>query len=387
LHHHHRPVIRHPPDLDAPLDLDWLLLPLFVRTIVPTAITVLYVYAFMKQRYFVSLIFTLNCNAMKKILLASFIIISFNAFSQVGELKLASDIWPPFTDIESEKAIAMDLVKEALARIDIKTTFEILEFNDVVTGIDSGKFDGSSALWLSAEREEKYLFSKPYLQNQLVLVGRKGSDVSATSFAEFDGKKIGVVENYAYGVDINSDKVELISGSSDQQNLERLLSEQIDYMLVDALLIQYLLKYQVNDVSEYLEIGKTPIMIKSLHFTIRKNVEGAADIIEGFNEEILKMVAEGTYNRILELNWIRADVDGDGNMELVLDGNAAGTAPPEYTYGVHSDQSMVKKTNDPGRYYINGKFYNSWDQVPQEYKTEIVMSTQNPKDSGIKLNF
>lgn len=324
---------------------------------------------------------------MKQLIFSIILLISFNVFSQTKELKLASDVWPPFTNVETEKACALDLVKEALIRIGIKVELEILDFNDVISRIDAGAFDGSAALWLSDEREKKYLFSEAYLQNQLVVVGKKGSDVSATSFNEFDGNKIGVVEDYSYGIDINSGQVELVTGDNDQQNLERLLSGQIDYMLVDALLIQYLLKYQVNDVTEYLEIGKNPIIVKSLHFAIRKDIDGAEDIITRFNEEIQIMIAEGTYNRILELNWVRADMDGDGTMELILDGNAAGTAPPEYTYGVGSDQSMVKKQVNTDRYYINGKFYNSWDQVPQEYKTEIVMSTQTPDDAGIKLNF
>ena len=324
---------------------------------------------------------------MKKILLSIIVLISFAAFTQTTELKLVSDIWPPFTNVEGEKAFAMDLVKEALARVDIKTTIQIQEFNDVIKNIDAGIFDGSAALWHSEEREKKYLYSEAYLQNQLILVGKKGSVVSASSFADFDGKSIGVVEDYAYGMEINSDKVMLISGLNDQQNLERLLSGQIDYMLVDALLIQYLLKYQVNDVTEYLEIGQTPIMIKSLHFVIRKEFDDGENIIARFNEEIHKMITDGTYNKILELNWVRADMDGDGKMELILQGDVAGIAPPEYAYGVYTDQSLVKKTYNPDRFYIDGKLYNSWDQVPQEYKTEIIMSTQDPKNTGIKLNF
>ncbi len=324
---------------------------------------------------------------MKKALLSIILLITINAFSQTSELKLASDIWPPFTNVEGEKAFAIDLVKEALARTGIKANFEILELNDIITGIDAGKYDGSAALWLSEEREKKYLFSEPYLQNQLVLVGQKGSDVSYISFTDFDGIRIGIIEDYAYGIDINSDQVTLISGNDNQHNLERLLSGQIDYMLVDALLIQYLLKYQVNDVTAYLEIGKTPILVKSLHFAIRREIKDAESIITRFNEEIHKMITEGTYNRILELNWVRADMDGDGQMELILDGNAAGTAPPLCAYCINPDESLVKKSNKPDQFYVDGKLYSCWDNVPQEYKTEIIMSAQDPKNTGIRLNF
>ena len=324
---------------------------------------------------------------MKKALLSIILLVSINAFSQTSELKLASDIWPPFTNVEGEKAFALDLVKEALARIGVRANFEILELNDIITGIDAGMYDGSAAIWLSEDREKKYLFSEPYLQNQLVLVGQKGSDVSSISFTDFDGKRIGIIEDYAYGIDINSDQVSLVTGKNDQQNLERLFSGQIDYMLVDALLIQYLLKYQVNDVSEHLEIGHAPILAKSLHFAIRKDIEDADSIISKFNKEIHKMIADGTYNKILELNWERADMDGDGQMELILDGNAAGIAPPDCAYCINSDQSLVKKSIKPDQYYVDGKLYSCWDNVPQEYKTEIIMSTQDPKNTGIKLNF
>jgi len=323
---------------------------------------------------------------MKKIILILISLISINVYGQT-ELNLASNVWPPFTDVESEKSIAIDLVKEALARNNIKTSITIQPFTDVLKNIDAGVFDGSAAFWISEEREKKYLFSEPYLQNQLILVGKKGSDVSARSFDDFESARIGVVENYSYGVNINSDKVMLVPGVNDQKNLERLLSDEIDYMLVDALLIQYLLKYQVNDVTEYLEIGATPIIVKSLHFAIRKDVPEAENIIAAFNEEIHEMIAEGVYNKILELNWVRADMDGDGELELILDGDAAGTAPPKNAYGVYSGQSVVKRTDGKDKYYIKGKMYNSWDQVPQEYKKEIVMSTQNPKETGIKLNF
>lgn len=320
---------------------------------------------------------------MRYLIIFIFLFFSMNVFSQKTELKLASDIWPPFTNVGSEKSFALDLVREALARNDIKVTYEIIEFDGVISQIDEGSFDGSAALWLNDDRSAKYLFSEPYLQNQLILVGKKGSNVSAASFEEIDGKRIGVVEDYAYGLEINSDKVELIRGENDQQNLQRLLSGEIDYMLVDDLLIQYLLKYQVNDVHEFLEIADYPILVKPLYFALRKDVENATDILTAFNTEIKEMIAEGTYNRILELNWITADVDGDGTMELILDGTAAGTAPPERSYGV----TMGGQPSMSNGYFIEGKKYSSWDDVPQEYKTEIVMSTQDPSSAGIKLNF
>ncbi len=313
-----------------------------------------------------------------------FLIFSFRGYSQTTEFKLAADIWPPFTDIETEKSIATDLVDEALNRIDINTSVELLKFEEVLSSINSGDYDGSPALWINEERKKNLVFSKPYLHNQLIVVGRKGDDVNAATINDFKGKKIGVVENYAY--DIKTDDVIFVSGESDQQNLSRLLSNQIDYMLVDAILIQYLLKYQLNDVSEFLEIGSNALLVKSLHFAIGKDVVGAEEIISKFNIEITNMISDGTYNKILELNWIHADIDGDGKTELILHGDEAGSEAPVQAYGFHA-QSLTNDSNSMNRYYIDGKIYSGWDNVPQQYKTDIVMESQSLENSGIRLNF
>lgn len=317
------------------------------------------------------------------VFVALFTICSVTSIAQTTELHLASDIWPPFTDVKGEKSIAIDLVSEAISRIDIKPNVEILDFKVVLPGVITGKYDGSSAMWITDERKENMLFSKPYLNNQLIIVGRKGSDVSASSMDDLKGKRIGIVDNYAYG--LNSDDYILISEESDQKNLSRLLSNEIDYMLVDAILIQYLVQYQLNDVTEFLEIGSKPLMVKPLHFVLNKNVKNADQIIASFDKEIEKMIADGTYNRILEFNWISADIDGDGKMELILQGNKAGTKAPDQAYSIHANNTLAKSQSE--RYHIEGQTYYGWDSVPQQYKTDIVMGSQNLKNSGIRLNF
>ena len=186
------------------------------------------------------------------------ICLTLSSYAQTQELKLAADIWPPFTNVKAEKSILSDLVQEALERMEVKSTMDILELTEVIDRVNSGIYDGSPGLWISPEREEIFFFSKPYLYNQLVLVGRKGADVSAVSFNDLGRKKIGVVDHYAYGDFENNEELIIVPGASDQKNLENLLSDKIDYMIVDALLIQYMLKYQLNDVTKHLAIGQQP---------------------------------------------------------------------------------------------------------------------------------
>src|SRR5205085_4466747 len=140
--------------------------------------------------------------------------------------------------------------------------------------------------------------------------------------------------------------LELVAGNSDQQNLDRLLHGEVNYMLVDALLIAYLLKYQSEEAAKFLEIGTKTIARLPLYFAIRKEIPGAENIIKNFNHEIKGMMAEGSYNRILQLNWIATDMDGDGRTEFVLSGNKAGTKEPENSYTVLSQQEQAAAGNN-----------------------------------------
>ena len=104
--------------------------------------------------------------------------------------------WPPICGRRSpipptSPRLAIDLVHEALNRADITTTTRIVDFGAVILGLQDGSFDGSGALWRTPEREKFLLFSEPYLENRLVLVGKAGSDVSAGHLSDLDWQEGG----------------------------------------------------------------------------------------------------------------------------------------------------------------------------------------------------
>src|SRR3954468_2290703 len=116
-----------------------------------------------------------------------------------GPLTLVSTEWPPFTNGTGEPRFALDLVEAALGRIGVTAKTTLVSAAQFTPSLLTGAFDGSAAVWKDAERERVLLFSRPYLENRLVLVGRSGSDVSATKLADLEGKRIAIVEGYSYG--------------------------------------------------------------------------------------------------------------------------------------------------------------------------------------------
>ena len=181
---------------------------------------------------------------------------------------------------------------------------------------------------------------------------------------------------------MTANNLELVFSENDQENLEKLLNEDIDYMLVDDLLIQYMLKYQVNDVNNYLSIASTPFETKSLHFALNKKTPNAKEIMSQFNAEIKAMVKDGSYNEVLGLNWIEADVNNDGIPELVLIGDSAGLEAPKTTYSIFSTTTKSKG------FYIAGQHYSTWESIPYKYKnTNSFTTPSSPQNTGLNIQF
>lgn len=301
-------------------------------------------------------------------------------------LHLGSDVWPPFTDLPGKPRVAIELVQKALQREGIDTDSVVrADFADVIRDIREGRLDGSAALWRSPEREKYLLYSRPYLENRLVLVGRKGSDTSATSLAALKGKRVGIVANYAYGEAVGPDTgPSFVKGASDGDNLQSLLRGDLDYVLADDLVVFHLFRRNPEKAAQMLEVGTTPLLTRTLHFALRRDVPHAAEIVKKFNDQIIKMIADGSYNSALQLDWIRADVDGDGQSELVLNGAAAGVAPPQSSYEVFTVDKPKPKAGLKLHYLVNGQPYDDWDEVPTEYKMPL-KNRPDPTHPGIVL--
>src|SRR5262249_40761204 len=121
------------------------------------------------------------------------------ASTETTQLHLVSTPWPPFTNKAGQPRFALDLVEAAFTRIGVTSTTAIVPASQFTAGLVGGAFDGSAAAWKAADRERLLIYSEPYLENRLILVGRHGSDVSATSMAALKGKRIAIVQGYSYG--------------------------------------------------------------------------------------------------------------------------------------------------------------------------------------------
>ncbi|HZM93516.1 MAG TPA: transporter substrate-binding domain-containing protein [Vicinamibacterales bacterium] len=296
---------------------------------------------------------------------------SLAASAQTNQLRLVSTAWPPFTNQAGQPRFALDLVEAAFGRIGLSANTTIVDAAQFTSSLLDGPFDGSAAAWKDPDRERVLLFSQPYLENRLILVARRGGDVSATSLAALKGKRIAIVEGYSYGEAVDNAGPTFVRSRGEEDSLKRLLASEVDYSLMDDLVVQYIVSNYATEARTRLQVGTTPLVTRALYLAVRRTRPDAESIINRFNSQLRSMVADRTYHRLLHVDWIRADVDGDGLAENVPQSDQPGRLEPARSYELFSSQQPTSTSlSTSQRFYFGGTTYNSWAAVPDRYKVE-----------------
>ena len=292
----------------------------------------------------------------------------------LAPLALVSTAWSPFTNEPGRPRFALDLVEAGLGRFGVSAKTTIVSAAEFTPSILGERFDGSAAAWKDPERERVLIFSQPYLENRLVLVGRHGADVSAAGLADLKGKRIALVGGYSYGGVIDTAGPILVRSTSEEDSLTRLLKGDVDYTLMDELVIEYILRNYPKESATRLQIGSISLITRELHLAVRRSHPNAAAIVSRFNAQLRDMIADRTYHRLLHVDWIQADVNGDGVLELVPSNDQAGPSAPVHSYKLFSTLEPTAKVQTPGKpsgFYMGGNIYSDWASVPSRFKSSF----------------
>jgi ABC-type amino acid transport substrate-binding protein len=288
--------------------------------------------------------------------------------AQSRSLTLVSTAWAPFTDGPGQPRFALDLVEAALGRIHVTSRTTIVSAEEFTTKLLSTDFDGSGALWRDTTRERVLLYSQPYLENRLVLIGRHGADVSAPSLGALKGKRIAIVEGFSYGGMIEASGPLWVRTPSEEDSLAQLLKGDADYTLMDELVVSYIVSNYPRESESRLQIGTTPLLTRELYLAISRTRPDAQSIVSGFNQQIRNMIKDRTYHRLLHVDWIAADVNGDGIIDYVPADDRPGPLAPTHAYSVFSTPSSTSAQQGKVDFYVGGNIYADWLAVPDAYK-------------------
>ena len=308
--------------------------------------------------------------------------------AQTPPLTLVSTAWSPFTNEPGQARFALDLVEAALGRfgVDAKTT--IVSADQFTPALLAGRFDGSAAAWRDPERERVLIFSQPYLENRLVLVGRHGGDVSAKALTALTGKRVALVGGYSYGGVIDTAGPVLVLSKSEEDSLARLLKGEVDYTLMDELVVEYIQRNHPQESATRLQIGVTSLITRELFLAVRRALPDAESIVSRFNAQLRDMIADRTYHRLLHVDWIQADINGDGITENVPRTDQTGPSAPKHSYALFSTPQPKSTAQTPGKgFYVGGTIYSDWASVPARYKSSFSQDPTSGRSTASIFRF
>ena len=320
------------------------------------------------------------------LLLAAAASVAVTLSAQTKPLVLVSTAWPPFTNLPGQPRFALDLVEAAFARIGVSSRTTLVNADQFTTSLLTGQFDGSAAAWKDPDRERVLLFSKPYLENRLVLVARRGGDVSARALADLKGKRVAIVEGYSYGdLVAGADGPTFVRSRSEADSLSRLLNGSVDGTLMDELVVQDIVRNYPKESGTRLAIGSVTLIKRDLYLALRRSRPDAESIISRFNEQLTGMIVDRTYHRLLHVDWIRADINGDGVAEYVPANDKAGPSEPQRVYSLSSPPPPTTAAPTKPGFYVGGNTYSDWASVPDSYKEVNSSQAPDPRRSTASI--
>lgn len=202
----------------------------------------------------------------------------------------------------------VDMAREAIKRVGSTPKFKIINWNEKEEELNSGNIDMIwNGLDITPERKEVMLFSKPYMNNYLLMVVKEGNPLRIYSEIDFKDKNIGVkagttAEYYIIGTASIKDSIkELKTYDSDEKVFMALHNGEIDLLISDELVARYVMAKNNYDFEI---LPKTLGAIHEYGIGFRKNDKELRNAIQ---EAFDSMIKDGTAKKISE-KWFQADL-------------------------------------------------------------------------------
>ncbi len=217
--------------------------------------------------------------------------VAFSAVAAPPEtVRIGIGEYPPFK-VESEPGggVLTEIVVEAFKASGVRSAIEWVPNNRAISGVMSGRYDGSFGWARSAEREEALLFSsKPIHTYRMVFVQRSGEVRDWGTLSDLGGWRVGVTRGNFYSqpfADLQAQGVLAVDEAADDvNNLKKLVFKRIDLFPLEESVARYLIATKLEaDEGLQLAVQNKAFWMVPIHFVVSKRVANAQAIMDAFD--------------------------------------------------------------------------------------------------------
>lgn len=213
---------------------------------------------------------------------------------KAGKLVVAtSPDFPPFENLEGGKVVGIEveIMEKICAELGIEFELKQINFDAVLTGVQTGKYDcGMSGISVTPKREKNTLFTVPYcLAAQCIVVK---ADSTIASKADLTGKKISVQTGTTAAEFCSGEGYTLSQFEANQDAKLALTQGKVDAWVVDDLTAAELCKGD-DSVKILDEAMTTEPYAFAFAF-------GSEDLVAEINKILEGLIADGTIEALFE---------------------------------------------------------------------------------------
>ncbi len=216
-------------------------------------------------------------------------------------ITLSGDEWSPYLVEKPEiGGVVYDIVNTAFLREGHQVEWLFYPWARALFLARTGKVTGLADAWFSEERNKDFLFSDPFLINRLSFLKRRDKDITWNTYEDLSPYTIAQVNHAVVSAEFEkADYLKKHKVPSVTTALKLLLSGRVDLFGDDEInIMETMRKYLPEGVSKVDFVTK-PIVTNKLYIISSRSRPDHIDVINTFNAGLAKMMADGTYQKIL----------------------------------------------------------------------------------------
>ncbi|MDD0978594.1 substrate-binding periplasmic protein [Pseudomonas shahriarae] len=217
-------------------------------------------------------------------------------------LRLVADAWPPFTDATLiNGGLATDIVSTALARAGFASDFEQVPWARALMGVGDGRYDVLINAWYDEARTQLGQFSDEYLLNRVRFIKRRDDPIEFQNLQQLHDYPVAVVRGYAYSAEFDADpQLQKVPVHNFAMAVRMLAARRVRLTVEDEYVARFHLARESPRVRNAVEFLPKTLSENSLHILVSLKNPRHEQIVAGFDREIARMKADGSYARLLK---------------------------------------------------------------------------------------
>lgn len=228
---------------------------------------------------------------------------SLSKIKSKGEIVIAtSPDFPPFEFLDENRNITgleIELFKKIADSIGVKVNIQSVDFDSIIPGVVSGKYDmGVSGFSITEERKKNILFANPYTLAGIAIVVRESDrGIRVKSPADLKGKKISVQSGTTSDTFCVESGLDVKAYASNTEAELALVTGKVDIWAIDNAVGAQMVRSYNADHSDKLVMLDDLLSYEEYAFIAAK---GSDSLIGAVNAQLDELRKNGTIDALFK---------------------------------------------------------------------------------------